>query len=135
MTTNKKEINKKEVEVKKENLTANEIIFKFEKDTKGLLKTSLGTRKTNLYKDNVLPTEEKAKKSTRKKLRNILFSISSSILQEDNNEKKEKLINSFNDFYTSVYRVNDYTLQSVCNENLNKEKKDIILKALEICKK
>ena len=120
---------------KKEQLTANEIIANFQKETKGLLKTSLGTHKAQLYKTNVLPIEEKARKSTRKKLRNILFSVCSSIIEEENTEKRKKLIDSFNEFYTSTYITNDYTLQSVCNENLSSQKKDIISKALEICKK
>ena len=65
----------------------------------------------------------------------MLFSNAKALLNESNKENKEKLIKSFNDFYLSAYKINDYSLQSVCNENLSKEKKDILSKALDICKK
>ena len=117
------------------NATANEILAMTAKATAGLIKSSLGTKKSSLFKENVLPTNEKQKKSMRKKLRNVLFSICSTIVVEQNNEKQSKLINAFNEFYFATYANNDYTLASVCNENLSSEKKDIIKKALEICKK
>ena len=118
-----------------ENAKANEILAMTEKATAGLIKSNLGTKKSSLFKENVLPTNEKQKKSMRKKLRNVLFSICSTIVVEQNNEKQSKLISAFNDFYFATYANNDYTLASVCNENLSSEKKDIIKKALEICKK
>ena len=131
--TNKKS-NKKASE-NNVNATANEILAMTAKATSGLIKSSLGTKKSSLFKENVLPTDEKQKKSMRKKLRNVLFSICSTIVVEQNNEKKSKLISAFNEFYFATYANNDYTLASVCNENLSSEKKDIIKKALEICKK
>ena len=118
-----------------ENSKANEILAMTAKATSGLIKSSLGTKKSSLFKENVLPTNEKQKKSMRKKLRNVLFSICSTIVVEQNNEKQSKLISAFNEFYFATYANNDYTLASVCNENLSSEKKDIIKKALEICKK
>ena len=133
MTTNKKS-NKKTSE-NNVNATANEILAMTAKATAGLIKSNLGTKKSSLFKENVLPTNEKQKKSMRKKLRNVLFSICSTLVVEQNNEKQSKLISAFNDFYFATYANNDYTLASVCNENLSSEKKDIIKKALEICKK
>lgn len=118
-----------------ENAKANEILAMTAKATQGLIKSSLGTKKSSLFKENVLPTNEKQKKSMRKKLRNVLFSICSTIVVEQNDEKQSKLISAFNEFYFATYANNDYTLASVCNENLSSEKKDIIKKALEICKK
>ena len=117
------------------NATANEILAMTAKATTGLIKSNLGTKKSSLFKENVLPTNEKQKKSMRKKLRNVLFSICSTLVVEQNEEKQSKLISAFNDFYFATYANNDYTLASVCNENLSSEKKDIIKKALEICKK
>ena len=138
-TTNNKKSNKKEVannvNAKVENAKANEILAMTAKATAGLIKSNLGTKKSSLFKENVLPTNEKQKKSMRKKLRNVLFSICSTIVVEQNKEKQSKLISAFNDFYLATYANNDYTLASVCNENLSSEKKDIIKKALEICKK
>lgn len=131
-TTNNKKAN---ANVNVENAKANEILAMTAKATEGLIKSNLGTKKSSLFKENVLPTNEKQKKSMRKKLRNVLFSICSTIVIEQNKEKQSKLINAFNEFYCATYANNDYTLASVCNENLSSEKKDIIKKALEICKK
>ena len=120
---------------KKVTASASDIIATLNKNCEGLLKSSLGSKKTSIYNTGVLPSDEKGKKSTRKKLRNVLFSICSSIIEEKNEDNKKRLVNSFNEFYKATYRVNDYTLASVCNENLNATKKEIILKALNICKK
>lgn len=129
-----KEKNKKEMQ-KKVTASASDIIANLTKNCEGLLKSNLGSKKTSIYNTGVLPSDEKGKKSTRKKLRNVLFSICSSIIEEKNEDNKKRLVNSFNEFYKATYRVNDYTLASVCNENLNATKKDVILKALQICKK
>lgn len=111
------------------------IITKFNENTKGLLSTNLGNKKSSLYKENLfVELNEKEKKSLRKKLRNMLYSAAKSLVNETNKDNKQKLINAFNELYNEIYKVNDYTLQSVCNENLSKEKKDILLKSLEICK-
>lgn len=135
-TTNKKSIkNVETANASVENSKASDILAMTAKATEGLIKSNLGTKKSSLFKDNVLPTNEKQKKSMRKKLRNVLFSICSTIVVEQNKEKQSKLINAFNEFYIATYANNDYTLASVCNENLSSEKKDIIKKALEICKK
>ena len=131
--TNKK--SNKKADENNVNATANEILAMTAKATEGLIKSSLGTKKSSLFKENVLPTNEKQKKSMRKKLRNVLFSICSTLIIEQDKEKQSKLISAFNEFYFATYANNDYTLASVCNENLSSEKKDIIKKALEICKK
>lgn len=111
------------------------IITKFNENTKGLLFTNLGNKKSSLYKENLFTDlSDKEKKSLRKKLRNMLFSAAKSLVNETNKDNKQKLINAFNELYSEIYKVNDYTLQSVCNENLSKEKKDILLQSLEICK-
>lgn len=102
--------------------------------TQGLIKSSLGTRKATLFREGVLPEDAKGKKSMRKKLRNIIFSIASSMVAETDKSKQEKLIAAFNETYLSAYQSNDYTLSSICNENLSKERKEILLKALEIAK-
>lgn len=141
-TTNNKKSNKVNASENNVNATANnvnakanEILAMTAKATAGLIKSNLGTKKSSLFKENVLPTDEKQKKSMRKKLRNVLFSICSTLVSETNKEKQSKLVNAFNDFYFATYANNDYSLSSVCNENLASEKKDIIIKALEICKK
>ena len=122
-------------EAKKTNV-ANEVISKFAENTTGLLLTSNGTKKATIYKENLFTeVNEKQKKSLRKKFRNMLLSLCTTLANEENKEKETKLIKAFNEFYSEVYKVNDYSLQSVCNENLSKEKKEILTKALAKAKK
>lgn len=132
-----KSVNVENVENKTEEKNALENIFKnFNENSKGLLTTNLGTKKSSIYKDELFENiEEKQKKSLRKKFRNMLFSVAKALVTETKEENKKSLINTFNDFYNQVYKINDYSLTSVCNENLQAEKKEILLKALEIAKK
>lgn len=127
---------KKEKETKKAIVSAKEILAKFATDTSGLLQTNLGTKKSTIYKEELFSScNEKEKKSLRKKLRNTIFSAAKAIVNENNKEKQQKLVNAFVDFYKATYKVNDFTLSSICNENLATEKKDILQNALNICKK
>lgn len=124
------------LESSKQVVNAKSIIENFANNTKGLLKTSLGTKKASIYKDEIFTDcNEKEKKSLRKKLRNMLFSCATSLLNEKNKENQKALIKAFNDFYTECYLINDYSLNSVCNENLKTEKKEILSNALNLCKK
>ena len=122
--------------VNSQKVSAKDILNTLQKETQGLLKTSLGTKRESIYKSEIFSeSTEKEKKSLRKKLRNTLFSLCSSLIDEKDETKRNKLIKSFNDFYKQVYITNDYTLQSICNENLKSEKKEILQTALNICKK
>lgn len=122
--------------VNNQKVSAKDILSTLQKETQGLLKTSLGTKRESIYKSEIFSeSTEKEKKSLRKKLRNTLFSLCSSLIDEKDETKKNKLIKSLNDFYKQIYVTNDYTLQSVCNENLKSEKKEILQTALNICKK
>lgn len=124
------------LESAKQVINAKSIIENFANNTKGLLKTSLGTKKASIYKDEIFTDcNEKEKKSLRKKLRNMLFSCATSLLNEKNKENQKALIKAFNDFYKKCYLINDYSLNSVCNENLKTEKKEILSNALNLCKK
>lgn len=132
---NKKVENAKQV-VNYSKVSAKDILSNLQKETQGLLKTSLGTKRESIYQTSIFENySDKEKKSLRKKLRNTLFSLCSSLIDEKDDQKKNKLIKSFNDFYKQVYVTNDYSLQSVCNENLKSEKKEILQNALNICKK
>lgn len=117
------------------NADVKNIISDFANNTKGLLQTALGTKKASIYKNDIFDNcTDKEKKSLRKKLRNMLFSCATSLVNEKNAEKKNALIKAFNEFYKDCYVNNDYSLQSVCNENLKAEKKEILEKALDLCK-
>lgn len=116
-------------------LSANDIINKFATNTKGLLQTNLGTKKSSIYLVEIFADcTDREKKSLRKKLRNMLFSCANSLINEKNKEKQKELIKAFNEFYRDCYACNDYTLPSVCNENLKADKKEILEKALNLCK-
>lgn len=120
VTNNVKVENKKTTNTK----SAKDILLSLQNETQGLLKTNLGTKKATIYKENIFENcSDKEKKSLRKKLRNTLFSLCSSLIDEKEETKKKKLISSFNEFYKQVYIINDYSLQSVCNENLKVRKK------------
>ncbi len=109
---------------KEKTKVADEILNKVRNNTKGLLNTNLGTKKLSVYKEDCfIGCSDKEKKSLRKKFRNVLLSIAKSLIEEKNKDNKKKLINAFNEFYKDTYLINDYSLQSVCNENLSKEKK------------
>lgn len=130
----KKQVTKKTL--KEKTKVADEILNKVRNNTKGLLNTNLGTKKLSVYKEECfVGCSDKEKKSLRKKFRNVLLSISKSLIEEKNKDNKKKLINAFNEFYKDTYQVNDYSLQSVCNENLSNEKKKILETALKECKK
>lgn len=136
----KNEKNEKRVLIQNSNeakkiLTAADVISKFATANSGLLKSNLGVRKSSIYRENLFSgANDKEKKSLRKKFRNMLLSLSETIVSEKNSDKLNKLVNNFNDFYCSCYILNDYSLSSVCQENLATEKKNILQKALQICK-
>ena len=122
--------------VESKKISAKDILSNLQNETAGLLKTNLGTKKATIYREDIFNNcSDKEKKSLRKKLRNTLYSLCSSLIDEKEETKKKKLISSFNEFYKQVYIINDYSLQSVCNENLKSEKKEILQNALDICKK
>lgn len=135
-TTNKSaNVNKSANNVNANN-SLQKIFANLQEQTKGLLKTSLGTKKQTLYKESLFAdTTDKQKKSLRKKIRNVILSLANSIVSETDKTKLKKLCTSFNEFYKATYQTNDYTLQSVCNENLEKSKKDMLAKMLDIVKK
>ena len=93
------------------------------------LKTCLGQKQTSIYKDEIFKDcTDKEKKTIRRKLRNFLYSFVQS-------EVNTKNAHAFAEFYAEFYRVNDYSLSSVCNENLGIEKKQQLTTFLENIKK
>lgn len=100
-----------------------------------LLKSNKGT-KESIYKENVFEGANKEEfKKLRKKIRNLAENYFSSILAISDKSKAEKLAKDFYQFYTSCYKVNDFTLSSVCSANLEENKKSIFSKGIEKYKK
>lgn len=111
-------------------ISFNELFKTTKEKTNGLLKTSLG-QKTEIYKNSLFDgMDEKKKKAARKKIRNYTYSILSTIVEN----KSEKLIRAFLDFYKSAYVLNDFSFASIASENTKEEKKTILKKGLEIVK-
>jgi hypothetical protein len=111
-------------------ISFNELFKTTKEKTNGLLKTSLG-QKTEIYKNTLFDgMDEKKKKAARKKLRNYTYSMLSTIVEN----KSEKLIGAFLDFYKSAYVLNDFSFASIASENTKEEKKEILKKGLEIVK-
>lgn len=132
----KKQINKVNVEkasanVKANSLIALDVLKSVKEKNAGLFKTSLGT-KTEIYKKELFEgANEKQIKSLRKKFRNVTFNFLSTITTNAD----KKLIDGFIDFYKQVYVINDFSFSSIASENTKEEKKEILIKGLEIVKK
>ena len=94
-----------------------------------LLKTNKGGAKENIYKKDIFDGVEN-KKSLRTKLRKLMFNYCNSILNITETEKAKKLAKYFANFYSSVYRVNDFSLSSVSSANTEESKKEILSKGL-----
>lgn len=132
----KNQINKVNVEkaianAKASSLIALDVLKSVKEKNAGLFKTSLGT-KTEIYKKELFKgANEKQIKSLRKKFRNVTFNFLSTIA----NNADKKLIDGFIDFYKQVYVLNDFSFSSIASENTKEEKKDILIKGLEVVKK
>lgn len=132
----KKQINNVNVEKARANVKANSLIAldvlkSVKEKNAGLFKTSLGT-KTEIYKKELFEgANEKQIKSLRKKFRNVTLNFLSTIAINAD----KKLIDGFIDFYKQVYVLNDFSFSSIASENTKEEKKEILIKGLEIVKK
>lgn len=127
---NKVNVEKASANAKANSLIALDVLKSVKEKNAGLFKTSLGT-KTEIYKKELFEgANEKQIKSLRKKLRNVTFNFLSTIAT--NSDKK--LIEGFIDFYKQVYTLNDFSFNSIASENTKEEKKEILIKGLEIVK-
>ena len=128
---NKVNVEKASANVKANSLIALDVLKSVKEKNQGLFKTSLGT-KTEIYKKELFEgANEKQVKSLRKKFRNVTFNFLSTIA----NNSDKKLIDGFIDFYKQVYVLNDFSFSSIASENTKEEKKEILIKGLEIVKK
>lgn len=141
VNSSKEKVNKVGSKKAKAKAKANNVLYKdilanLHKSTEGLLKTSFGVKKSDIYKEEIFSElSDKEKKVARKKFRNTMLSLSESLTQEKDKTRLEKLKKSFLDFYKKAYKVNDFSLSSVCSENMKETNKEILKKALQIVKK
>lgn len=134
---NKVSAKKTKAQAKKaNNILYKDILANLNKSTEGFLKTSFGLKKSDIYKEEIFSKlSDKEKKVARKKFRNTILSLSESLIQEKDKTRLEKLKKAFLDFYKQVYKVNDFSLSSICSENMKETNKEILKKALQIVKK
>jgi len=94
---------------------------------------SLENSHRSVFKKELLEnlTETQAK-VFRRKIRKMMLSFAETLVNAPTDVTAKK---QFNELYQQVYAVNDYTLQSICNENMKDVNKNILKKALEIAKK
>lgn len=112
-------------------LIALDVLKSVKEKNAGLFKTSLGTR-TEIYKKELFEgANERQMKSLRKKFRNVTYNFLATIATNAD----KKLIEGFIDFYKQVYVLNDFSFSSIASENTKEEKKEILMKGLEIVKK
>ena len=95
-----------------------------------LLKTSKGGAKESIYKNEVFADVEN-KKSLRLKLRKLVYNYCASIVAITDDKKAKALAKDFSNFYTSVYKVNDFSLSSICSANTEETKKDVLKQGIE----
>lgn len=95
-----------------------------------LLKTSKGGIKESIYKNEIFVDVEN-KKGLRTKLRKLVYNYCNSIIAITDTKKEKALAKDFANFYTSVYKVNDFSLASICSANTETSKKDVLKKGIE----
>ena len=96
------------------------------------LVSNAGTKKENLYKEEIFKgMEDSEKKRTRKKIRNLCENFCASVLSITDEKKQLNLAKDFEKFYSNVYRVNDYTLNSILSQNAKDEKISLFANGLQ----
>lgn len=106
-------------------------------DTTGL-HTNSGLNKENLYNSSIYADclTDRDKKSVRRKIRNLLDNFIGSIIRSEKNKTIcENHCKQFKLFYEQVYRINDFSVESLVSNNTDELKKENLKKMLEIVKK
>lgn len=95
-----------------------------------LLKSSKGGLKESIYKNEIFVDVEN-KKSLRTKLRKLVYNYCASIIEITDDKKAKALAKDFSKFYASVYKVNDFSLSSICSANTEETKKEVLKNGIE----
>ena len=137
-TTAKKSTKKESAKVEKKEIEKLSISKLLETlDTTGL-HTNSGLKKENLYNSSIYADclTDKDKKSVRRKIRNLLDNFIGSIIRSEKNKTIcENHCKQFKLFYEQVYRINDFSVESLVSNNTDELKKENLKKMLEIVKK
>ena len=115
-------------------MKATEILAKSQAATASLIQKGTKGHKESIYKSEIFEgLSDKENKSSRKKIRNYVQSLLSSICTAEG-ESLKTLCKEFTDLYTQVYAVNDYSLASISSGNTPDETKAMLTKGLDIIK-
>lgn len=95
-----------------------------------LLKSAKGGAKESIYKNEIFADVEN-KKSLRTKLRKLVYNYCASIVAITDDKKAKLLAKDFQKFYASVYKVNDFSLSSICSANTEESKKETLKQGIE----
>ena len=95
-----------------------------------LLKSAKGGTKESIYKNEIFADAEN-KKSLRTKLRKLVYNYCASIVAITDDKKAKALAKDFQNFYASVYKVNDFSLSSICSANTEESKKETLKQGIE----
>ena len=115
-------------------MKATEILAKSQAATASLIQKGTKGHKESIYKSAIFEgLSDKEKKSSRKKIRNYVQSLLSSICTAEG-ESLKTLCKEFTDLYTQVYAVNDYSLASISSGNTSDETKAMLTQGLDIIK-
>ena len=115
-------------------MKATEILAKSQAATASLIQKGTKGHKESIYKSEIFEgLSDKEKKSSRKKIRNLIQSMLSTICTAQE-PALTKLITEFTDLYTQVYAVNDYSLASISSGNTSDETKAMLTQGLDIIK-
>ena len=115
-------------------MKATEILAKSQAATASLIQKGTKGHKESIYKSEIFEgLSDKEKKSSRKKIRNYVQSLLSSICTAEG-ESLNTLCKEFTDLYTQVYEVNDYSLASISSGNTSDETKAMLTQGLDIIK-
>ena len=95
-----------------------------------LLKSANGGAKESIYKEEIFADTEN-KKSLRTKLRKLILNYCKSIIAITDDKKAKALAKDFQNFYSTVYKVNDFSLESICSANTDASKKEILKNGIE----
>lgn len=115
------------------NVTSNVMDTIFANLAKSGINLSLENSHRSVFKKELINgmTDVQAK-VFRRKIRKMMLAFAETLCNAPTDAKAKA---QFNELYKQVYAVNDYTLQSICSENMKEVNKKILQKALEIAKK
>lgn len=121
------------METKKVNNGTNNVNTIFANLAKNGINLSLENSHRSVFKKELMDSlTDMQAKAFRRKIRKMILGFAETLVNAPDDVTAKK---QFNELYKQVYAVHDYTLQSICSENMKKINKKILQKALEIAKK